>query len=189
MNSVIHLCAVWLLFGAGRPLWCQSATEEKLHQLLGEARHAARPQHWARLLIDADSEAVKLERREPSSCGDTRSLMAEGFGFLHYQWNELQRSENYGHELLRRVVRELRGTPAGADALVVWLALGPYGGHWFDDDDFLPDEFKEASLHRRVISILESPSWLKLEDDRLTRIRAEAYETWWSLSRPPCQDS
>src|SRR4051794_5116577 len=121
MSSVKHFLAVLLLFGAVSPLWSQSATEEKLQQLLGEARHATRPQRWARLLTEADSEAVKLERREPSSCGDIRSVNAEGFGFLHYQWNELQRSENYDHDLLRRVVRELRGTPAGADALVALL--------------------------------------------------------------------
>jgi len=100
----------------------------------------------------------------------------------------LQRSENYDHDLLRRVVRELLGTPAGADALVALLALGPYGSPWFDDDDFLPDEFAGPALHRRIISILESPSWLKLQDMRLTQIRAEAYETWWSLSRADAQD-
>jgi hypothetical protein len=188
MNSAKHLCAVLLLFGAVSPLWPQSATEEKLHQLLNQADHATRPQPWARLLIEADSEAVKLERREPCSCGDIRSVKAESFGFLHYRWNELQRSENYDHDLLRTVVRVLRGTPPGADAFVALLALGPYGGPWFDDDDFLPDEFAGPALHRRIISILESPSWLKLQDMRLTRIRAEAYDEWWSLSRADPQD-
>src|SRR5690242_19521135 len=188
MNSVKHFCAVLLLFGAGSRLWPQSATEERLHKLLGEARHATRPQPWARLLIDADAEAVKLERREPCSCGDIRSVAAENSGFLDYRWNELQRSENYDHDLLRRLVRELRGTSAGADALVALLALGPHGGPLFDVDDFLPDEFSGPALHRRIISILESPNWLKLEDARLTRIRAEAYETWWSLSRADSQD-
>ena len=77
--------------------------------------------------------------------------MAEGVGYLHYRWNELQRRENYDHDLLRRVVRELRGTVPGADALVASLALGPYGGPWFDDGDSLPDESNGPALHRRVI--------------------------------------
>src|SRR4051812_30884283 len=81
MNSVKHFCAVLLLFGAGSPSWPQSATEERLHKLLTEARHATRPQPWAKLLIDADSEAVKLERKEPCSCGDIRSVKAEHSAF------------------------------------------------------------------------------------------------------------
>jgi hypothetical protein len=162
-------------------------SEQRLHELLDEARHAARPQPWARLLIEADSQAVKLERAEPSSCGDIRSVKAESFGYLHYRWNQLRRIENYDHDFLQMVARELRGTPPGADALVALLRLGPYGGPWFDDE-FLPDEFVGPSLHRRIISILESPSWMKLNDRRLTRIRAEAYETWCSLSRADRQD-
>jgi hypothetical protein len=105
-----------------------SRDQGQLHRLLTEARHATRPQPWAKLLIEADSEAVKLERREPSSSDDIRSIKTDGFGFLHYRWNELQRSENYDHDLLRTVVRVLRGTPPGADGLVALLALGPHGG-------------------------------------------------------------
>jgi len=80
--GVKHFCAVLLLFGAVSLLWSQSATEEELHQLLNQADHATRPQPWARLLIEADAEAVKLGRREPSSNGEIRSIKAEGFGFF-----------------------------------------------------------------------------------------------------------
>lgn len=187
MNSSKRFCSIAPVRSGGQ-LRSQSATEEKLQQLLGQVSHAARPQPWARPLIDADSEAVNLERREPCPCGDIRSVKADGFGFLHYRWNELQRSENHEHDLLRTVVRVLRGKPSGADGLVALLAPGPYGGPWFNDDDLLPDEFAGPALHRRVIAILQSPRWLKLKDTRLTRIRAEAYETWWSLSRAEPQD-
>jgi hypothetical protein len=105
-----------------------------------------------------------------------------GLGYLHYRWNEIQQSENYEHDLLRLVIRQMRGTPEGADALSVLLNMGPYGGPWFDDDELLPDDFTEMQLHRRIIAVLTSPSWSKLKDFRLIRILAEAYETWWCLS-------
>ena len=178
------LWSILLLLSSHPALWCQSTAEQRLQELLARARQSDRPQPWASLLTEADSEAViDLERPEPSPCGDTRSVKTGAFGGLHYRWNALQRSENYEHDLLRRVVRELRGTLPGADALVALLRLGPYGGPWFNDDEFLPDELTEMSLHRRIVSILGSPSWQELKDARLTQIQSEAYETWWSLSR------
>jgi hypothetical protein len=105
-----------------------------------------------------------------------------GLGYLHYRWNEIQQSENYEHDLLRLVIRQMRGTPEGADALSVLLGMGPYGGPWFDDDELLPDDFAGLELHRRIIAVLTSPSWSKLKDYRLMTILAEAYETWWCLS-------
>ena len=100
----------------------------------------------------------------------------------------MQGSENYEHELLRRVIRISRGTPEGADALNALLSLGPYGGPWFDDDDLLPDDFSQTALFRRIIAILTSPSWSHLKDPRLMKILAEAYETWWSLSLAKADD-
>lgn len=72
-----------------------------------------------------------------------------GFGDLHYRWNDLQQSENYEHDLLRKVVRLLRGTPPGADALAALLSLGPYGGPWFDGDELWPDEFTLGNMRMR----------------------------------------
>jgi hypothetical protein len=150
---------------------------------LQTALHARRPQPWARLLIQADAEAAKLERRECNDCCDIRSVkIGTGIAYLHYRWNELQQSENYEHDLLRQVIRESRGTPEGADALSALLSLGPYGGPWFDDDELLPDDLAEKGLHRRIIAILTSPDWSKLKDVRLMKTLAEAYETWWCLS-------
>jgi hypothetical protein len=124
-----------------------------------------------------------LERRERNDCCDIRSVrIGRGLGYLHYRWNEIQQSENYEHDLLRQLIRDMRGTPAGADALSALLSLGPYGGPWFDDDELLPDDLAERGIHRRIIAILTSPGWSKLKDVRLMKILAEAYETWWCLS-------
>jgi hypothetical protein len=182
MRCATWICALSLVFGIDGELWSQSRDESTVRELVQKAVQAHRPQPWASLLIQADTEAVKLKRGERNDCCDVRCVKIAGFGDLHYRWNNLQQSENYEHDLLRAVVRLLRGTPPGADALSALLSLGPYGGPWFDDDELLPDEFTEMVLHRRIIAIVTSPSWQKLKDARLMKILAEANETWWSLS-------
>jgi hypothetical protein len=182
MRCAILICAVSLVFGSAGKSWSQSTEESTVRELVQKAVQAQKWQPWASLLIQADAEAVKLERRERNECCDVRCVKIAGFGDLHYRWNDIQQSENYEHDFLRKVVRLLRGTPPGADALAALLSLGPYGGPWFDDDELLPDEFTEMALHRRIIAILASPSWQKLKDARLMKMLAEAYETWWSLS-------
>ncbi len=172
----------------GSIAWSQTLAEQNVREIVSRAFRSARPQPYASLLMEADAEAVKLERRRPYSDSDTRCVRIPNFGCLHYTWNEIQRSENYQHDLARSLVREFRGTPAGADALVALLRLGPYGGDWFDEEEFLPDEFTELQLHRRIIGIIDSPGWRNLKDVRLMRIEAEAYETWWSLSRAKPDD-
>jgi hypothetical protein len=163
--------AAALLWFAGLPM-CAGQTAAELHvrYLVDQACRASWPQR-ARLLLEADREAVQA-----------------AFGDRHYRWNELWRAERYQHDIARRLVRELRGTPAGADALVVLLGLGPYGGRWIDEREFLPDEFGDLHLHRWIIRLLDSSAWRKLGDLRLARIQAEAYETWWSLSRAAMDD-
>jgi hypothetical protein len=182
MKCAKWICALSLVFGSVGISWSQSTWESTVRELVQTAVQAQKPQPWASLLIQADTEAVKLVRRERNECCDVRCVKLAGFGDLHYRWNDLQQSENYEHDLLRKVVHHLRGTPPGADALAALLSLGPYGGPWFDDDELLPDEFTEMALHRRIIAILTSPSWQKLKDARLMKMLAEAYETWWSLS-------
>lgn len=76
----------------------------------------------------------------------------------------------------------MKGTRAGADALVELLGVGPYGV-WLDNDELSPDRVPDLQIHRKVISILNDPAWRKLNDMRLIRIEGQAYETWWSLSR------
>jgi hypothetical protein len=98
---------------------------------------------------------------------------------LHYRWSEIQASENYEHNLLRRVVRDLQGTAPGADALVELLRSGPC---FPDYEEFLETSTPESPLHYRIILLLTSATWRKLNDSRLLKIEAEAYETWWSLS-------
>jgi hypothetical protein len=176
-------CVVLFLCSVTGELRCQSTEEPAVLAQIQGALQARRPQPWARLLILADAEAAKLERRKRNDCCDIRTVkIGVGLGYLHYRWNEIQQSENYEHDLLRLVIRQMRGTPEGADALSVLLGMGPYGGPWFDDDELLPDDFAELELHRRIIAVLTSPSWSKLKDYRLMRILGEAYETWWCLS-------
>jgi hypothetical protein len=181
MRCGTAICAMALLFGAEQKVSAQSTQESTVRELVQRAVQAKRPQPWASLLLRADAEAVKLERQRRDDCCDLRSLRIPGYGELHYRWNGLQQTENYEHELLRTIVRRLRGTPTGADALASLLALGPYGP-WFDDDELLPDEFVQPALHHRIIAMLTSPSWLKLRNPALMKHLAEAYETWWSLS-------
>lgn len=102
---------------------------------------------------------------------------------LTFHWNEIQGNENYAHNLLTLIVSTRRGTAVGADALVEMLELGPHARWWNGGAEFLA-----PVLHQHVISILESPMWHKLEDPGFTRIAAEAYETWWSLSRAMAGD-
>jgi hypothetical protein len=94
------------------------------------------------------------------------------FPDLHYRWNEIGQSEEYQHDLLKTVVSARRGTPEGADALVVLLRSASSTL----DNDWVP-------LFRTVIGIVGSRRWQVLKDPRLIRIEGEAYETWWSLSR------
>ena len=176
-------CIALFLCSITGGLWCQSADESAAIAQIQGAFRAQGTQQWAHLLIIADAEAAKLERREHNDCCDIRSVrVGAGLGYLHYRWNELQQSENYEHDLLRLVIRQRRGTPEGADALSVLLGMGPYGGPWFDDDALLPDDLSGMELHRRIIAVLTSPSWSKLKDFRLMTSLGEAYETWWCLS-------
>ena len=121
MKRTAWVCAIPFLVVTAAPSWSQSREEQTVRELVEKALRTDRLQPWASLLIRADAEAVKLQRRERGSSGDIRSVKITGFGNLHYRWNELQHSENYEHDLARMVVRDLRGTPAGADALVALL--------------------------------------------------------------------
>lgn len=174
----VKLVTLWAV--ATSPLLCfQLNSEQSVRQLVEAAERSARPQPWAALLIRADAEAAALERREQDSSGSVRSVqVADGID-LHYRWNEIQASENYQHDLLRRVVSNLQGTTPGADALAQLLGVGPC---FVDYEGLLPVATIDLPLHERIIRLLESATWRKLKDRRLLRIEAQAYETWWSLS-------
>ena len=105
----VKLLCVWAV--ATIPVLCfQVNSEQSVRHLVEAAERSARPQPWAAQLIRADAEAAALERKEQHSSGSVRSVkVADGID-LHYRWNEIQASENYQHDLLRRVVSNLRGT-------------------------------------------------------------------------------
>ncbi len=69
------------------------------------------------------------------------------------------------------------GSKIGAEALVRLLPTGceTMSNPW-------------GPLFRTVLGILEERRWRDLADLRLTEIRGEAYETWWSLSKMPPDD-
>jgi hypothetical protein len=69
------------------------------------------------------------------------------------------------------------GSKDGAEALVRLLPTGcnTISSQWIP-------------LFRTVLGILEQKRWKDLHDFRLTEIRGEAYETWWSLSKMPAGD-
>src|ERR1700730_15832535 len=123
MHRGTWVYAILLLFAAIPESWSQAKEETTIRELVQRASQAGDRQIWGRLIIQADAEAAKLERRERNDCCDTRCINLRGFGDLHYRWNELQQSENYEHDLLRTVIHELRGTPSGADALATLLSL------------------------------------------------------------------
>jgi hypothetical protein len=180
---------VFFLCSISGESWSQPIEESVVLAHIREALPARRPQPYTSLLIRADAEAAKLERREHDACCDIRAVhIGRGLGYLHYNWNEIQGSENYAHDLLRSLIRDMRGTPAGADALFALLSLGSYGGPWFDDDELLPDDLAEKGIHRRIIALLTSPGWSRLKDLRLMKILGEAYETWWCLSLAKADD-
>ena len=165
---------------ATSPILCfQVGSEQSVRQLVEAAEQSARPQPWAGLLIRADAEAATLERREQDSSLKVRLVRVADGVDLHYRWNEIQASENYQHDLLRRVVSNLQGTPPGADALAQLLGVGPC---FVDYEGLLPSATRDLPLHERIIRMLELAAWRKLKDPRLLRIEAQAYETWWSLS-------
>lgn len=159
----------------------QSRDEQRVREMLAQASNASRPQPWAKLMMQADMEAARLEHREFTRGVDVRLVNVQPFGDLNYRWNGIAQTEEYQHDILRRVIRELKGTPAGVDALVELLGFGTYG-EWLSNAELSPDRFPGMLLHRKIISIIDAPSWRRLNDIRLIRIEAEAYETWWSLS-------
>lgn len=144
--------------------------EDRLNQLLSLAEHSE-SDRWAAYLIDADSQAVLMERKVAGGCCGFRCSRVHGFT-LTFLWNEAAGSERYQHDLLKLVVRSRPGTKAGVRALEALLkpGCGPLASEW------LP-------YFRVVLGILESAPWRQVNDVELTRVRAEAYETWWSLSR------
>ena len=151
----------------------QSSAQQKVEQLLQRA-DGKEPRIWAQLLIMADAEAVKLKRdtMSPECCG-YRCFKIQGHQ-LTFRWDEIGRTEEYQHDLLKTVVLAQYGTKWGADALSRLLLPGCSGP--LSADTWNP-------YFKTVLNILEAPHWHNIEDVRLKRILAEAYETWWSLSK------
>jgi hypothetical protein len=129
------------------------------------------PVEWAIDLMQADAAAEKLEQDEAAGCCGVRCIRVGPFE-LHYRFNELAGKESYQHDLLQMIATVDSGSKDGADALVRLLSTSceTISNQWIP-------------LFRTVLGILEERRWRDPADVRLTEIRGEAYETWWSLSK------
>ncbi len=142
----------------------------RVRQLL-EATQGKEANEWAALLMKADEVAVQLQARKAGGCCGYRCLRL-GQYTLTFPWDEIGRTEIYQHDLLRTVVEARRGTETGAVALARLLS----DGCGLLSNDWTP-------YFRTVLDILNFPAWENVNSTALTRIRAQALETWWSLSQ------
>jgi hypothetical protein len=173
----------WILLSTAAlsGLTAQDSSQVQVQKLLEQAE-GKEPAQWAKLLMDADTLAAKMERKASDGCCGYRCARI-GQYTLTFVWSEIAAQEIYQHDLLKTVVHARRGTEIGAQALTRLLepGCGPLATAW-------------VPYFKFVLDILESPPWQGVNNTGLTRIRAEAYETWWSLSKaspnePPLADN
>lgn len=176
MSKLTTAAVLFLLVADAKTLpAAQESPQTEVQHLLDLAK-GKQPDAWAKSLIAADAEAGKMAKTIPGGCCGFRCVRIGGYT-LTFLWNEIRREETYQHDLLKTVVRAQPGTKAGARALIRLLqpGCGPLADSWIP-------------YFRIVLAILESSPWQAMDDPELTRIRAEAYETWWSLSKASPDD-
>ncbi len=144
---------------------------------IAKAANSANPEVWANDLMQADIAAEKFERPQAGGCCGMRCVRVGTFE-LHYRFDELAGKEFYRHDLLKTIISVHEGSKDGAEALVRLLPTGcqTLSTEWIP-------------FFRVVLSILDEKSWRDVADPRLTEIRAEAYETWWSMSNMTKDDA
>ncbi len=162
--------------GAGQTRTDSRSAKAELDAWIDRAAQAKDSVVWANDLMHADEAAARLEQDKPAGCCGVRCLRVGNFE-LHYRFNSLSGQEEYQHDILQSIVMVHEGSKDGADALVRLLSTGceTFSSQW-------------VPLFRTVLGILEQKRWKDLADPRLTEIRGEAYETWWSLSKIPSDD-
>jgi hypothetical protein len=150
---------------------------ETVRALILKAAGTGDPVAWANDLMQADQAAEKLARSTAGGCCGNRCVRIGTFE-LHYRFNPIARRETYQHDLLQTIAVVHEGTPDGAEALVRLLPVGC---------GTIASPF--TPYFRTVLGILEQKRWRDVADLRLSKIRAEAYETWWSLSMMTANDA
>jgi hypothetical protein len=146
-----------------------------LSMLIQKAEQANDVAAWASYLMQADAAAEKLESTKPSGCCGLRCVRVRGFE-LHYRYNGIQDQENSQHDLLQHITtHEERLMALKLSCDVLPTGCQTIASQW-------------TLYFKTVIGILESRPWRAISDPRLTKIRAEAYETWWSLSQSTPHD-
>ena len=141
-------------------------TTDAIRALIDEAANARDPVVWAKYLMRADAVAEKLERAAPGACCGNRCVRIGSFD-LHFRFDGIADQETYQHDLLQLIAQVHEGTAEGAEALVRLLPTGcqTIASPW-------------TPYFRTVLDILDRKRWKDVPDRRLTKIRAEAYETW-----------
>jgi hypothetical protein len=140
---------------------------------LSGARRAARllaiDRLAARMLLDPELPGWEERRRELAELGIT------------YSWNHMGRAWIYEHDLLWRVAQELPGTEWGRWAIVTLLYYGWNTSHTcaVSDTFRLVTEHGEPFLTGELETRHRLPATLSL---------AQAYETWFTLSRAEAGD-
>ncbi len=149
---------------------------EPLRRLL-EAQNSAPPERRPALLLAADILGGQLwcDNRESLECRQLRDEMA--VYKLTWAYSELGGGWYYHHDLLWRLWKEYGTTPWGEIAFVMLLDKGwDTTGMCTKGSDQFRDVIREGDAF--LAERLGSPhrAWVRL-------LEAEAYETWWSLSR------
>jgi hypothetical protein len=151
-----------------------------LNQLLAAAK-AAPPEHRPDLLLAADVVASRLDLSPTyPPTPETRKQIDELADFgLTFRWAELGAMYDYDRDLIWQLWKDSPGTAAGEDAFLLLL------DHGWDTSSCCA---KNSDGFRNVIR--EAEQFLAARPNSARRLQveflaAQAYETWWSLSRPP----
>ena len=169
------------LMRRSQPEQDQAAIQPLLLDLLQAAR-VSLPERRAMLMMAADRLAARLlvGERESPQWDQQRSQLAR-FG-LSFEWDQLGAAWQYTHDLLWRIWEEYAGMPWGEQAFVLLESRGweTHVGCQSGSDQFgIVIQTTERFLREHT----QSPHRAEVQF-----LLAQAYETWWSLSRAPEQD-
>jgi hypothetical protein len=160
----------------------QEEVRRTLRRLLVDATTAP-PGRRPALLLAADRLAERWEVAEPPRSGLGEIRRRIGAYELSYVWNHLGSNWAYQHDLLWRVWNKSDATNWGELAFVLLL------NHGWDTTVACgkgSDQFREV-IQRGEQFLAERPKSEHRVD--VLFVLAQAYETWWSLSKAHVQDS
>jgi len=162
-----------------------AAAQRDVESLLAQAQGQVDPA-GTNLMLQADTRAEAMARNNEGGCCGTRCIRIQPqpvtFNIqaqpLTFKWMEFQGNEVYLHDILKTIIFRHRGTPLGARILADYLTTTRC---FLPATEWMPE-------FRAVLDILNLPEWRNSTEPALLRVRAESYETWWSLSIAPKSD-